>query len=423
MSLNEVIVRKAEPRPRPYKMFDGGGLYLAVQPSGSKLWRLKYRYGGMESILSFGAYPTTSLANARRKRDRARQLLASGRDPRLELSRKASAQTFEAAARLWHDNRRHMLDPAHSVRLMTRLERDVLPALGSRCIQSIEAPEVLAVLRGIEARGALEICRRAKQNISQIFRFAVASGWADNDPTTCLDDALKPRLQPEHMHRIGFGGMPRLLAKIASYDDNCPSRQAVTRNALLFTLLTWARTKEVRFASADEFEDLSGRQPLWRIPASRMKMRREHLVPLSCEAALIVRKALANRDDGYLFSDDGQTPISANRMIGALYRLGYRGRQTVHGFRGLASTWANEALKETADPRNPARRYDHDWIEWQLAHVETNGVRRAYNAAQYLVPRRYMLQDWADQISRWMGRGDSGDSDGLPVDSIRGASD
>jgi integrase len=283
---------------------------------------------------------------------------------------------------------------------MARLERDVLPALGLRCIRSIEPPDVLAVLRGIEARGALEICRRAKQNISQIFRFAVASGWADNDPTTCLDDALKPRLQPEHMHRIGFGGMPRLLAKIASYDDNCPRRQAVTRNALLFTLLTWARTKEIRFALADEFEELSGEQPLWRIPAARMKMRRDHLVPLSREAAGIARAMLGDRD-GYVFSDDSQTPISANRMIGALYRLGYRGRQTVHGFRGLASTWANEALKETADPRNPARRYDHDWIEWQLAHVETNGVRRAYNAAQYLVPRRYMLQDWADQITQW----------------------
>jgi integrase len=381
-------------------MFDGGGLYLAIQPSGSKLWRLKYRRDGNENILSFGAYPATSLASARRKRDRARQLLVAGRDPRLELSRKASTRTFEGAARLWHNNRQHTLDPAHSVRLMARLERDVLPALGLRCIRSIEPPDVLAVLRGIEARGALEICRRAKQNISQIFRFAVASGWADNDPTTCLDDALKPRLQPEHMHRIGFGGMPRLLAKIASYDDNCPRRQAVTRNALLFTLLTWARTKEIRFALADEFEELSGEQPLWRIPAARMKMRRDHLVPLSREAAGIARAMLGDRD-GYVFSDDSQTPISANRMIGALYRLGYRGRQTVHGFRGLASTWANEALKETADPRNPARRYDHDWIEWQLAHVETNGVRRAYNAAQYLVPRRYMLQDWADQITQW----------------------
>jgi len=152
-----------------------------------------------------------------------------------------------------------------------------------------------------------------------------------------------------------------------------------------------------------------------------MKMRREHLVPLSREAALIARKMLVNRDDGYLFSDDGKMPISQNRMIGALYRLGYRGKQTVHGFRGFASTWANEALKETADPRNPARRYDHDWIEWQLAHVEANGVRRAYNAAQYLVPRRYMLQDWADQISRWMGEKGTGDSDGSLFDPAHDA--
>ncbi len=203
---------------------------------------------------------------------------------------------------------------------MARLKRDVLPLLGGRPIRRITLSDVLAALRLIETRGALEICRRAKQNISQIFRFA----------------------------------------------------------------------------SADEFEELAGEQPLWRIPAARMKMRRDHLVPLSREAADIVHASLGERDDGYVFSDDGQTPISQNRMIGALYRLGYRGRQTVHGFRGLASTWANEALKETADPRNPVRRYDCDWIEWQFAHVETNGVRRAYNAAQYLVPRRYMLQDWAD---------------------------
>lgn len=419
MSLTEVVVRKAEPGSKPYKMSDGGGLYLAVQPGGSKLWRLKYRHDGKEGLLSFGAHPATSLASARRKRERARQLLATGRDPRLELSREASSRTFEVAARLWHDNRQHTLDPAHSARLMARLDRDVLPALGSRCIRSIEPPDVLAVLRGIEARGALDICRRAKQNISQIFRFAVASGWTDNDPTTCLDDALKPRLPPEHMHRIGFGGMPRLLAKIASYNDNCPSRQAVTRNALLFTLLTWTRTKEIRFASADEFEEMEGPQPLWRIPAVRMKMRRDHLVPLSREAAGIVRAMLGDRDDGYIFSDDGRTPISSNRMIGALYRLGYGGRQTVHGFRGLASTWANEALKETADPRNPVRRYDHDWIEWQLAHVETNGVRRAYNAAQYLVPRRYMLQDWADQITNWQRGSEAGDSGGLRHDSLR----
>lgn len=128
-------------------------------------------------------------------------------------------------------------------------------------------------------------------------------------------------------------------------------------------MLTWARTKEIRFASVDEFEDLSGKQPLWRIPAVRMKMRRDHLVPLPLEAAGIVRAMLDGRDDGYVFSDDGKTPTSPNRMIGALYRLGYRGRQTVHGFRGLASTWANEALKETADLRNPVRPYDHDWIE------------------------------------------------------------
>lgn len=383
MPLSEAVIRQAEPRPKPYKISDGGGLYVSVQPGGSKLWRFKYRHEGNENTLSFGAHPGVSLADARRKKRRARHLLSVDKDPRVELSHQAVRQTFEAVMLLWHDNRKHTLDPAHAARLMARLRRDVLPLLGDRPIRSITPPDVLAALRMIETRGALEICRRAKQSISQIFRFAVANGWAESDPTACLDDALKPRLRPEHMHRIGFGGMPRLLAKIAAYDDGCPERQAVTRRALLFTLLTWARTKEIRFATADEFEGLNGS------------------APLSQQAAVIVRSILAARDDGFIFSDDGKHPISPNRMIGALYRLGYRGRQTVHGFRGLASTWANEALTETADPRNPLRRYHCDWIEMQLAHVEGNGVRRAYNAALYLVPRRYMLQDWADQIDAW----------------------
>jgi integrase len=228
-----------------------------------------------------------------------------------------------------------------------------------------------------------------KQSIGQVFRFAIASGWATIDPSASINDALKPKPRVKHMARVPLTELPELVAAIQSYDGEADARRReTTRDAMMFTLLTWARTTETRFATWDEFEDLDGDMPLWRLSAERMKMNREHVVPLSRQVTeLLLRRRRASSGHYVFGGDKPGHPISENTMIFACYRMGYRGRQTVHGFRGLGSTWANEA--ECFKP---------DWIEMALAHADENEVRGAYNSALYLTPRRRMLQRWADDI-------------------------
>jgi integrase len=397
MPLKELEVKYATKRQRPYKLSDGGGLHLLVQPNGSKLWRLKYRFDGREKLLSFGKYPVVTLAIAREKRNEAKLLLDQGKDPgeakKLKKRQRASLKLFEPIARAWHANRVDGLDTAHALRVINRLERDVFPVIGQRPIVEIDPPEILDLIRTVEARGALDIARRLKQNISQVYRFAIASGWALGDPTLGLNDALKPKPSVKHMAHVPLTEFPKLVRAIFAYDgEDSPRRREITRDALLFTLLTWVRTGETRFAQRDEFEDLDGPNPLWRLPPERMKMAREHLVPLSRQAAAIVQRRLRATNDLFLFPGaKAEKPISENTMIYACYRMGYLGRQTVHGFRGLASTWANEA-----------ECYKPDWIEMALAHEDDDDVRSAYNSALYLTPRRRMLQDWADMISNFV---------------------
>ena len=397
MRLKEYEVRLATSRERPYKLSDGGGLHLLVQPSGSKLWRFKYRFGGKEKLLSFGKYPVVGLAAARKKRFEARLLLEEGTDPsalRKQAPEPALPQTFEEIARAWHANRESALGPAHAMRVLNRLERDAFPDIGDRAITELTAPDILAMIRKVEARGALDVSRRLKQCTSQIFRFAIASGWATDDPTIHLLEALKPKPRVRHMARVPQKELPELVRAIACYDgEETPRRREITRDALLFTLLTWARTSEARFATFEEFEDLDGPDPLWRVPAERMKMEREHLVPLSRQAVAIVHARRRATNGSYLFpGEKPDRPISQNTMIYACYRMGYRSRQTVHGLRGLASTWANEA-----------QRYKPDWIELALAHSDENQVRGAYNSALYLIPRRRMLREWGEMIERVAG--------------------
>ncbi len=399
MPLTEIQAKKSKPREQAYKLADGEGLFLLVQPNGSKLWRMKYRIEGKEKLLSFGAYPALSLAAARDKRTAAKALLSEGKDPMRykDDSNAGAAATFEKIAERWHANRKSALDPAHAERVWARLERDVFPLLGERPIDEITAPEVLEMIRKIEARGALDISRRAKQGVGQVFQFAIACGLATSDPTAHLRGALKPKPRVKHMSRLPLNELPTFLEKLSGYREEGERRSAVTRDAVLFALLTWVRTKELRLAVKSEFEDLDGKTPLWRIPASRMKMGREHLVPLSAQAATIAKSMIAAASGDYIFPGITPTkPLSENTMIYALYRLGYHSRQTVHGFRGLASTWANEQLVEFGKPPMWIRKYHEDWVELQLAHSEKNEVRGAYNAAEYMVPRRRMMQDWAD---------------------------
>lgn len=400
MALKDLEIKYAARRSKEYKLFDGDGLYVLVKPSGSKLWRYKYRFDGKERVLCIGSYPAITAVVARQKRREAQHLLDGGIDPAAVKKKNKAARSaadvpavlnlFEPIARAWHANRISELDPAHAERVISRLERDVFPSLGARDVASITPPEVLAVVRAVEARGALDVSRRVKQAISQIFRFAIASGWATSDPAISLNDALRPKPRVKHMARVPLKELPELVRAIDAYDgEETPRRRDVTRDALFFTLQTWARTSESRFATFDEFEDLDGPDPLWRLSAERMKMEREHLVPLSREVVELVRRRRRETNGNFLFPGAKTgSPISENTMIFALYRLGYRSKQTVHGFRGLASTWANEA-----------EHYNSDWVEMALAHEDENEVRGAYNSALYLTPRRRMLSDWSKLIA------------------------
>ncbi len=333
MPLKELEVRYTERRSRPFKLFDGAGLFVLVKPNGTKLWRLKYRMNGRENTLCLGQYPSVSLAAARMKRNEAKVKISQGIDPAPTVASSPTpvdAMTFDEVARLWHANREAGLCPAHAQRVWRRMERDVLPIIGGQLIGEITAPIILATVRQVEARGALDISRRLKQGIGQVFRFAIANGWTKDDPSVHLAGALKPKPRVRHMPRVALRDMPALFRAIGDYDgENGPYRREVTRDALTFTLLTWARTSETRFATWGEFEGLAGDEPLWRIPAERMKMHREHIVPLSCQAAELLRRRRFASDEAFVFPGEkaGQ-PISANTMIFACYRMGYRSKQT-----------------------------------------------------------------------------------------------
>jgi integrase len=401
MPIKETQARSASPSEKSYKLSDGGGLFLLVQPSGSKLWRMKYRFGGKEKLLSFGTYPAISLSAAREKRLNAKHTISLGKDPMAGMVQSSVPhdKSFEVIAKRWHKNRASSLDPAHAARVWSRIERDVIPAIGHMHIEEIAAPDVLAMIRKIEARGALDISRRAKQCVGQVFQFAIASGWAKTDPTSHLRGALKPKPRVQHMNRLPTADLPHFLAKLHNYTEENPRRSGITRSALHFALLTWVRTKELRFAARSEFEGLGTPNAVWRIPADRMKMKREHVVPLTRQAETIVAQMLSSTNEPFVFPGlKPSSPLSENTMIYAVYRMGYVSRQTVHGFRSIASTWANEQLVEYGDPPIWMRRYHEDWVEMQLAHSEGNEVRGAYNAAEYLAPRRRMLQDWADYL-------------------------
>jgi integrase len=358
---------------------------------------------GKEKLLSFGAYPDIGISAARELRAIAKGTLAKGEDPMfVRLGQDArDGETLKSAATLWHRNRECSLDPAHAKRVWSRLERDVFPTLGHMMLEDISPPVVLSVIRKIEDRGALDISRRAKQSIGQIYQFAIASGMCSSDPTAHLRGALKPRPRVKHMAKLPLAQLPELVSRIYHYSEEGQRRSEITKAALMFALLTWVRTKELRFAKKDEFEGLGGPSPVWRIGANRMKMGREHLVPLSRQAAKIAARLIALTEGEYVFPGiKPNQPLSENTMIYALYRLGFHSRQTVHGFRGLASTWANEQMVQSGKPAVWMRRYHADWVELQLAHSEENEVRGAYNSAEYLAPRRSMLQDWADFLDR-----------------------
>jgi integrase len=391
MPLTDTACKKAacppgKPRER---LADEKGLYLEVTPAG-KYWRWKYRYAGKEKRLALGVYPEVTLAQAREARDEARKLLKDGTDPG-QLRREAKmavavnqANTFEAVARLWWDHWRDGKSPRHADYAIRRLESDVFPTLGALPIGDVTAKHLTQMAKAVQGRGAIDLAHRVLQMSGQILRYAVAHDLIERNPATDVkpSDTLKSR-RKENYARLGEKELPELLRKIEAYQGG-----PYTRLAMQLMALTFVRTTELIAARWAEF-DLQAAE--WRIPPERMKMKTPHIVPLSPKAVEVL-KVLHTLSGGraLLFPGerDHDKPMSNNTILKALERMGYKGRMTGHGFRGMASTILHE------------QGYAHHAIELQLAHQERNEVSAAYNHALYLKERRAMMNEWADHLDK-----------------------
>lgn len=390
MPLTDPACRNAKcPSDRPRARFaDSKGLYLEVLPTGGKYWRLKYRHAGKEKRLGLGVYPAVSLAQARKERDKARELIAAGQDPsaaRQEAKAArlvAVANSFEAVARAWHEQWKAARTDHHTAYVLRRLEADVFPVIGALRVEEITAPKLVAMAKKIEARGALDIAKRSLQTCGQILRYAVAGGLIERNPAADVKpgDALKSRTKTNYA-RVDGRELPELLRKIEVYHGT-----PRTRLALKLIALTFVRTSELIEATWSEF-DLEAHE--WRIPAERMKMRTPHIVPLASQAVDVLQQLQELRSLSPLVfpgERDHERPMSNNTLLKALEVMGYKHRMTGHGFRGVASTLLHEL------------GFRHELIEIQLAHQERNQVSAAYNWAQYLPQRRKMMQAWADHL-------------------------
>ena len=385
--LTDTKVRTIKPTEKPQKLFDGGGLFLLVTPTGGRLWRFKYRFGGSEKLLSIGTYPETSLAEARQRRDQASALLANGIDPsETKKAQKAAGnqetETFEIIAREWYAKFSPSWATSHAKTTIRRLELFIFPWLGARPVKTITAPELLAALRRIEAKGALETAHRVKQVCGQVFRYAIATGRAERDPSGDLRGAIPPA-SGKHMATITD---PKEIAGLLrSIDDYRGS--IVTRCALQLAPLVFVRPGELRQAEWSEFNLETAE---WRIPAEKMKAGAVHIVPLSRQALDILREIHPLTGHGrYVFPSPrtDSRPMSSNAILSALRRMGYaKDEMSGHGFRSMASTLLNE------------QGWNRDAIERQLAHAERNSVRAAYNYAEFMPERKKMMQAWADYL-------------------------
>lgn len=388
MALTDTAIRKAKARDKSYKLTDGAGLYLEVMPNGARYWRMRYRYAGKDTRQAFGVYPEVTLAEARQRRDKARAALRDGRDPSADRkaerrrAKLSAAITFEGIAREWLVSQKKKLTPVTYDKATRTLEANVFPWIGARPIAEIDAPELLAVLKRIEARGAHETAHRVKARVGQVFRYAIAHGTATRDPSADLRGALAPVVSRSHAAVTDPAQVGDLLRALDSY-----SGQFATRCALRLAPLVFARPGELRHAEWSEF-DLGAAE--WRIPAHKMKMREAHVVPLSPQAVSILRELEPLTGRGrYLFPSlrSPREPMSENTVNAALRRLGFdKDTMTGHGFRAMASTRLNEM------------GWAPDVIERQLAHAERNKVRAAYNRAQYMAERVKMMAAWADYL-------------------------
>ena len=390
MPLTDTAIRAIKPTSKTAKYFDGGGLYLEVAPSGGKWWRLKYRFQGKEKRISLGTYPTIGLKEARERREDTKKILANGIDPSAQRQAiKASItsidqDSFEVVTREWFDKHVVNLAPSYSKKVRSLFERQIFPVLGAKPIAEVEPTDVLSAARHVEQTGAIETAHRLIQICGQVFRYAIATGRTKYDVSTGLHAAL-PKVNVKHMatltdkKRIG-----QLLRAIDAYGGFFPVRCALRLAPLLFV-----RPGELQKAEWAEF-DLPAAE--WRLPASKMKMRQRHIVPLSCQALSILAELQSYTGNGqFLFPSIRTTtkPIALESMLVAIRSMGFtQDEMTMHGFRGMASTLLNEM------------GYNRDWIERQLAHGERDHVRAAYNYAEHLPERRRMMQEWADYLDK-----------------------
>ena len=389
--LTNTACKNAKTAEKPRKLSDGQGLYLDVRPSGNKIWRMKFRYNGKENRLTFGEYPLVSLQEAREKKDSARRLLAEGINPALEKKKKqlelqtSAENTFEKIACEWHEFNRDGWSENHARTVMRRLEQDIFPKIGAIPLKEVNAPILLDAIRAVEKREAFEMARRSLQYSGQIFRYAIVTGRGERDVAADLKGALKP-FKRGHCASMDAKELPDFLAALERNEARLFPQMQI---AIELLMLTFVRTSELIKATWNEFDLDDG---IWIIPAHRMKMRSDHLVPLSKQSLeLLERLKTMNPNREYIFPSQ-QNPrnhMSNNTILFALGRMGYRGKMTGHGFRALAMS----TIKERLD-------YRHEVIDRQLAHAPRGQVQKAYDRAQFLDDRKVMMQEWADFIDK-----------------------
>jgi integrase len=402
MPLSDIAVRTLKPRERAYKVYDRNGLFLLVNPAGSKLWRWRYRFDLKEKLMALGEYPVTSLALAREHHLAARKILASGIDPMAERKAEAEAKqkevearereaesSFEKVARKWWGWWAASKSQRHADYVLRRLEADVFPLFGRKFIEAVTAADIRKLMLAIEDRGARDVAKRAHETTGQVFRYAIAHGIASRNPAA----DFKPKdiltdAKEENFARVDAKELPDLLLNVESYDGD-----ALTRLAMRLMSYTFVRTSELIEAEWSEF-DLEGAR--WNIPAERMKMDSPHIVPLSRQSIAVLHALnllTGHRRLVFPGANDKERPMSNNTILFALYRLGYKGRMTGHGFRGLASTILHE------------NGFEDEHVELQLAHQKRNKVAAAYNHAKYLKQRKSMMQWWADYLDAQLAKG------------------
>jgi integrase len=393
--LTAVQIRNAKPKEKPYRFPDGHGLYFYVAPSGKRSWRYRFKINGKESTFTLGEYPNMSLEGARAARIEARDKVKTGKNPAHERreerlaakneeneKKKIGEDSFEAVALEWISQQRGRWSRDHANAVRLTLENDVLPLIGSHRVDTITPPMVLQVIRNIESRGALEVAHKVLQRMNAVFRYAVQTGKATFNPAGDMKGVLKTR-KVVHMAALSREELPEILRVLTVADIH-----TTTRLALKFTLLTAARSGEVRGAT---WEEINLDEAIWRIPPERMKMDSPHNVPLSKQAvAILERVGRLYGKEGLVFPGIRQNSkqLSENTLLYALYRIGYHSKATVHGFRATFSTIANES------------GFDGDVIEKALAHEQRNRVRAAYHRSEYLEQRRKLMQWWADLLDQ-----------------------